>query len=218
MREKVAIFYVADKEYEIACENENTEIPIEYVTDYPIDLEKMDFILICNDNKYILRNFWQLYEKNLTYTSCLVQNGTDISLQSVSALCYECIMHIRLDAYRDTYTKTWFFLKGLEGVKYNIEGIVACIDFIEGVITEKDFMKQIVKLEQELEPFPFQSINAVIKKCGWNNQCDENQKKVIDIIRQECLKMECLLKNKKEWKNIWQAAYRIHNLPCLLVR
>ncbi len=218
MREKVAIFYVADKEYKIACENGSTEIPIEYVMDYDVDLEKMDFILICNENQYILRNFWQLDEKDLTYTSCLVQNGTDISLQAVSALCYECIMHIRLDGYRDTHTKTWFFLKGLKSVEYNIKGIVACIDFIEGIITKEHFMQQLVELEQNLDVFPFQSTNAIIQKCGWNNQCDENQKKVIDTIRQECFKMERLLENKKEWGAIWQVAYGIHNLPCLLVR
>lgn len=218
MREKVAIFYVADKEYKIACENGSTEIPIEYVMDYDVDLEKMDFILICNENQYILRNFWQLDEKDLTYTSCLVQNGTNISLQAVSALCYECIMHIRLDGYRDTHTKTWFFHKGLKSVEYNIKGIVACIDFIEGIITKEHFMQQLVELEQNLDVFPFQSTNAIIQKCGWNNQCDENQKKVIDTIRQECFKMERLLENKKEWGAIWQVAYGIHNLPCLLVR
>lgn len=218
MREKVACFYVADREYKIACENGSTEISIEYMTDYNIDLKKMDFILICNKNQYVLRNFWQLNEKNLTYTSCLIKNGTDISLQAVSTLCYEFIMHIRLDAYRDTHTKTWFFLKDLKSVEYNIKGIVACIDFIEGIITAQQFMEQLVDLEQKFDDFCFQSTNALIQKCGWNNQCDENQKKVIDTIRQECLKMENLLKNKKEWRNIWQVAYGIHNLPDLFVQ
>ena len=216
MRETVACFYVADKEYKIACKNGSTQIPVEHITDFHFDLEKMDFILICNENQYILRNFWQLHEKNLTYTSCLVQNGTDISLQAVSALCYEFIMHIRLDG--DIHTKTRFFLKDLKSVECNKKGIVACIDLIEGLITAQHFMKQLDELVQELDTFAFQSVNAVIQKCGWNNQCDENQKKVIDTIRQECLKIECLLKNKKEWKKIWQVAYGIHNLPCLLVR
>ena len=45
-----------------------------------------------------------------------------------------------------------------------------------------------------------------------------NQKGGVDTIRQECFKMERLLENKKEWGAIWQVAYGIHNLPCLLVR
>ena len=75
MRKKVAIFYVEDKEYKTACENGSTEISVEYMTDYNDDLEKMDFILIGNNNQYILRNFWQLNENNLTYTSCLIKKG-----------------------------------------------------------------------------------------------------------------------------------------------
>lgn len=218
MREKVAIFYVEDKEYKTACENGSTEISVEYMTDYNDDLEKMDFILIGNNNQYILRNFWQLNENNLTYTSCLIKKGTDISLQAVSTLCYQFIMNIRLDVHKDSYIKMWFFNKGLKSIEYDIKGIIACIDFIEGIMTVNDFMKQLVHLEQKLDVFHFQSINAVIKRFGWKNQCDENQKKVVDTIRQECLKMESLIKNKKEWGNIWRAAYRIHNLPDLFIR
>lgn len=54
-----------------------------------------------------IEKFLAAKRKELNLSSCLVKTGTDISLQAVSALCYEFIMHIRLDAYRDTHTKMW---------------------------------------------------------------------------------------------------------------
>ena len=114
-----------------------------------------------------------------------------------------------------------FVMKGILDVDIksdNIKIILSCIDLIEGVIQPGFFMEQLVILEQNTEDFYFKSINAVIKKYGWNNKCGAGFKKAAGEIRQGCYNMINLLKNKREWKNIWKAAYNIHNLPILLIK
>lgn len=216
MRESVAVFYVNAKDYETACSYGSTEIPVQYIENYSTDMEKMDFIIICNNDKFILKNFWQLDGNKLLYTSCFAENGTNIPLQAVSILCYESIMHIRHGAYINRS----FFLKNfpLKNIEYNIKIILSCIDLIEGVIQPGFFMEQLVILEQNTEDFYFKSINAVIKKYGWNNKCGAGCKKAAGEIRQGCYNMINLLKNKRECKNVWKAAYSIHNLPILLIK
>lgn len=214
MHEDVAVFYVNTKDYETACNCGSTEISVQHMENYSTDIEKMDFILIYNNDNYILKNFWKLDGNKLLYTSCFAGNRTNIPLQAVSILCYESIMHIRHGAY----TNKSFFLKNfpLKNTEYNIKIILNCIDLIEGVIQPDFFMQQLVVLEQNTQDFYFKSTNAVIKKYGWNCQCSKDQQKAAEKIRQECYNMADMLKNKRKWKNIWKTAYNIHNLPSLL--
>ena len=57
MRESVAVFYVNAKDYGTACNYGSTEILVQYMENYSTDMEKMDFIIICNNDKFILKNF-----------------------------------------------------------------------------------------------------------------------------------------------------------------
>ncbi len=58
------------------------------------------------------------------------------------------------------------FNKDLKSIEYDIKGIIACIDFIEGIMTVNDFMKQLVHLGAKIRCISF-SINKCSDKKIW---------------------------------------------------
>ena len=88
-----------------------------------------------------------------------------------------------------------------------------CIDLLEEKISINHFLDGLNTLTKDDVKYNFQSSEIILKSYPWNVRLNEHSREAIEKLRYATAEIKKCIGDKKEWRNIWRIAYRVHNEP-----